>query len=637
MNNYLDKINVPTAIEEKNKLDLSCQHITTSDFMQLNVAKIMELVPGEKVDVRMETFARLNPMVVPTLGRAAIKTSKFWVPFRTINKSFNDMVVDTIHINSAGDGDKNTIVDGVPTITNAQLVELFVGAAGTANTESYLLYTVDPLDETCDVALTTGYTSSTTSVVRYNFTEIGRQIYKMLLALGYNIIWEANYVDTYSFLPILALMRVYADWYFPVQYANLSVYQDMLSICNLDTGTWTLPQLSTLRGILRLMSYVQYDSSVYTAAWDNPNSPAQYNYSNYQLKNIDTIGQVYGKFAPIAITATTFVGGDSSYRYNNPGYISNNTGNATAADRVGAADAPFISPMVTIGSNDNYLGPTAISEYLLHGLHSLTDFLKRHQLVGTRAYERLLSRYGVSTTAEKINRSVFLGSSTQPVQIGDVMSTADTDGAELGKMAGKGISYGACGVDFETDEFGYLLILTSIVPMTGYFQGCDPLVLRTRRTQFYIPEFDNLGVEPVLSKTLYYPNLASAGFVSGSTYANQVFGFLPRYYAYKTSVHDTLTGNFRCTSLNGTSPLFPEAFNGASSWHLMRVLDYNSGDQVVHTPDFMYGKSDAGQYKRLFYAVSDDGQLPPDNFTIIHNCHKVIFLGNIHQFQNYEL
>jgi hypothetical protein len=79
---------------------------------------------------------------------------------------------------------------------------------------------------------------------------------------------------------------------------------------------------------------------------------------------------------------------------------------------------------------------------------------------------------------------------------------------------------------------------------------------------------------------------------------------------------DRLTGNFRLLSLNGGSTV-----NAADSWHTMRtfngVTDFNSNwSNVVHTPDFISGKSDFSQYKRIFYDAKADA---PDNFTIIHN------------------
>ena len=97
MASFLDKIKVNTAIDNRNKLDLGCDHITTANFMQYNVAWFKELVPNEKISVSMETFTRLNPMPVPTFGRAKINNRAFFVPFRTIFPAWNDFITDVRH------------------------------------------------------------------------------------------------------------------------------------------------------------------------------------------------------------------------------------------------------------------------------------------------------------------------------------------------------------------------------------------------------------------------------------------------------------------------------------------------------------------------------------------------------------
>ena len=43
MASFLDKIKVNTAIDNRNKLDLGCDHITSANFMQYNVAWCKEL------------------------------------------------------------------------------------------------------------------------------------------------------------------------------------------------------------------------------------------------------------------------------------------------------------------------------------------------------------------------------------------------------------------------------------------------------------------------------------------------------------------------------------------------------------------------------------------------------------------
>lgn len=323
------------------------------------------------------------------------------------------------------------------------------------------------------------------------------------------------------------------------------------------------------------------------------------------------------------------------YEYGENGYVTNNFGLATLDDKIGGADAPFITPYVngTISSNGNYQAiATPISQYLLNSLRALTDYMKRHQLVGSKAADRYLARFGKALAAEKINRSVYLGAHMQDIQIGDIMSTADSDGAQLGAYAGKGMSYGNGGFEYDTDEYGLFIVLSSLVPAVGYFQGIDRNVQHVSKLDFWTPEFDSLGSQAVGAMELYVPTHFGNSYVGLDS---QVFGYLPTYYEYKVK-NDKVTGNFRVNSINGSHPLSDSGFNAANSWYLMRVFDntdYTAADEIVHGPAFVDGKSDFSQYKRIFYDVKASS---PDNFTVIHNFEIASFAPMKSLFDSYE-
>ena len=605
MASYLDKAQVNTAITENTKLDLGHQSITTSDFMQMSVATIHELVPGSKIDVKMESFARLNPLPVPTFGRAAMRNRAFFVPFRTLFRGWNDFVTDAPHVASDGytAGAVGSLIPNVPTVGVDALRNVFLNDVGADSTHG-MIYEVTPNQQNTNWDITWTVNSQTKY---YCYTVLGRQCIKLLEQLGYKLDWVSTKDVLVSAMPLLALAKIYVDWYYPQQYSNRTEYDLLLSLCNHDTSggpvqlTWQ--QVSS---ILSLCGWVQYDSDLFVSAWDTPNQPNAGNFStDFKLVNIDSASSLFS---------------NASATLNENGYVTNNSGSASAANRVGGADAPFITPLInaSTSSNPNTYGFTPISEYLLHALHGLTDYMKRHQLAGSRAFDRYLARFGKALPAEKMNRCLYLGAAMQDIQIGDIMSTSDTvkgdEGSQLGSFAGKGISYGNGHFSCDTDEFGYFIILSTIVPATGYFQGIDPLVQRLTKLDFWTPEFDSLGVEPLKACTLYMPEIA--GVMSNGNPYDQVFGFVPRYATYKApTTCDRVTGNFRVPSLNAGN------FDNASgSWHLMRefsAFDFQQDwTNVVHSPQFISGGADFSQYKRIFY--NDDADAP-DNFTVIHN------------------
>ena len=125
MASYLDKAQVNTAITDNTKLDLGHQHSPTADVMQNHGAYIPEMVPGEKIDVNMESFARLNPLPVPTFGRASMRNRAYFVPFRTIFRGWNDYITDAPHVNSDGKS-TSALLTSVPTVSNSELAAMFL-------------------------------------------------------------------------------------------------------------------------------------------------------------------------------------------------------------------------------------------------------------------------------------------------------------------------------------------------------------------------------------------------------------------------------------------------------------------------------------------------------------------------------
>lgn len=628
MSSYLDTLQVNTAITENTKLDLGHTHITTANFMQLNPILCKEMVPGESCDVNLMTFSRLQPLSVPTFGRCNIKERAFFVPMRTIFKGWNDFITDTPHVYSGAKSGAG-IQGSVPTVSNGEIIDAFL-AGWSAIGPSNLTITGDFLTQVTvndpyDVAIVTHGQSD--SVVYYSFTDEGRMFNKVLQSLGYRIVWDTSNQDVYSAMPILALAKIYMDWYYPQAYANLGDYVEIMGILNYDGGPVYQMTYYDLCKIFSNILYTNFDSDYFTSAWDNPNSPNSGVYSNFKIVNIDSAKSVYG------MTTNNNQTGLGNLEN---GYVTNNTGYATTSNRLGITDAPFISPYVNAASSLSsttlsYTSGTPISEYLLHSLHALTDYLKRHQLVGSRALDRYLARFGKVLSSEKMNRCNYIGSKNVPVQFGDVTSTADTGSYTVGDMTGKGVAFDQnFSFDFDTDEYGYLIVMSSIVPAASIWQGIDRKVMHITKTDFWTPEFDQLGVQAISTRELYNDNIEGWALSNSNNsymgFYDNVFGFAPRYGEYKY-MNDQITGDFVCDSLNNMRA-------SQSAWHLGRTItlkDFEGANttydfaNLKHRLSFIQGIVDHNQFNRIFVYNNLDGKIEtmPDPFTIVYDFQMV--------------
>lgn len=618
MASFLDKFKVTTAIDTNTDLDLSCTHITTSDWMHQSPVYIKECVPGETLSVHQETFTRLAPMSVPTFGRGLIHNRAFFVPFRTIFSKWNDFITSSplqnvsIGANSTAPTGSTISVNRVPILPNGALVSLFTRSASTASIGTNTLATMvtpssgfDP--KSVDIVYLHTNTAATQTTYYFNLTDKGRRVMKVLQSLGYNIFWSTSDVSgqgevldaAYSALPLMAWLKVINDWYYPSQYVGDQSFNYVESILNNEPDSTGAFQFTgdVLRQIFQSEFYqglTNYDSDYFVSAFDSPNGT--FTGSSSSL----------GRITDININ-------DAAFSDNDKGYVTINNSNLT-----NYSDVPYYKPPY-VSATSNPMGRQTITQYGLDALKALTDYTKRHQLVGARALDRFYARFGKSLSSEKMNRSMYIGADNIPLQIGDVMSHSDTTGAALGDYAGKGVAYGANG-DFKitTDEYGVMIIMSSIIPQIGYYQGIDRNVMHVGRLDYWTPEFDQLGNQAIAKKELYLPMNANAeannaassvvgNWLGNSELNTGIFGYSPRYSEYKIG-RDRLTGDYRYASKNG-------AGDTSDAWHMLRQMgtQYASSTVMKHNQDFVSGK-DYEQYNRIFNNTSSNA----DKFYMIH-------------------
>lgn len=523
-NKFQIKTAKPAAVNQFN--NLSCDHITTSNFMEVQPVYYRHLTPAdETLTVNAEAYSRLQPMPIPTMGRAQQNIRAFWVPYRILTSKWNEFITDTYTDGSAS----------LPVLSSKIIGRLFTFP------EISRIVQEDNYDFM--------YTTETTTERRI-LTPLGRKVYKIFLSLGYDYTLNDLGDITYSALALLAYFKVINDWYYPSQYVANSPMTGFLNTL------WRGGTFITAESLLQCFEYASavdmYNPDYFTSAFDNPEGPNVVNNSSVIFHDI--------------------------------------TGNNNATIGLLGNNTPSIDTPVSTTPTS-----THITEYGLHTLHALSDYMKRHQLAGSRALDRYLARFGVTLSTEKLNRSTYLGVKSTPLQFSSVESTSSTDSAFLGDYAGKGQSYiqdsFTCNPQ---NEYGMFLIINTFVPQVGYVQGIDRHNLHLSNYDFFTPEFDSLGNQAI-SKLELYNNIRN--YVDNcEDVVNQVFGFTPRYSEYKVP-RDFLTGDFRVRSVGA---------DNLQAWHLMRLFDVYDYDELVHDIDFVSG-SDSKQYGRIFYENTENG------------------------------
>lgn len=383
----------------------------------------------------------------------------------------------------------------------------------------------------------------------YVFTYKGKCLVNLLYSLGIRLNYTLSDTTEINILPLMAYARIYLDWYLPTQYYT----QDPLH------AYFKNPQLALISGV-QLYDFCQnirffeaLEKDLFSNAWPNSYGPN-------------------GAF-PAIINSPDF------------GSASGGAPNDLTIDNEDARVGIYATSSKSI---------TWLTQYGLDTLKALNNYLNRSMVAGNRYIEQLFARYGVKVPDAWLQRSEYLGSNTEAIQISDVMATASTGNAgspSLGDYAGKGIGYNQSHFSYEAKEFGYFIVLNCIIAETGYVQGRDKDVLYTDALQFFTPEFDQLGTSPIRNDEIFTGFRSQSEYAAAQQYGGKpdgIFGFAEQYYEYKNS-RDYLLGDFAFTSRNtnmGSYHLFRQIQRPLAAKPLALNLEFMSGDPSADYNNF---------------------------------------------------
>lgn len=209
--------------------------------------------------------------------------------------------------------------------------------------------------------------------------------------------------------------------------------------------------------------------------------------------------------------------------------------------------------------------------YINNVLHTQMDseVLKRlykivnRETIAGRRIKQLLEAQGLGDYVKRC-KSSFVGHDKVKIDIFDVTSTSDTleratgKGMYLGEYVGKGVGDGKSKrFKFRSDEIGYFIELSSVVPESGWTNGIDPATRHVKPHDFYHPDADGLGMEASKKNIFIGVNYC----IRPKDNANplvQTFGYIPTESSHKYT-RDVMNGNF---SLNSVKKAYtPYTFN----------------------------------------------------------------------------
>lgn len=295
---------------------------------------------------------------------------------------------------------------------------------------------------------------------------------------------------------------------------------------------------------------IQRDNMIATA-FGTGLLPAELGLDGYHVGNTPS-GTQYAGYWPLFRGASSskldeVEVGDSVDRKLNPVIASNED-----PGTIGVGAGKSIFP-VNLGVNASF----DINQFRL--AYVTQCFLERLARGGSRYGELVLSLFGVSNPDSRLQDPEYLGGNRCPIQVEEVVNTAQTSQDFLGDVGAK-CQTNDVHADFikSFTEHGILLGLMCIRYDHSYCQGINRSFTREDFLDFYNPVFANLGEMPVYKHQMY---------ASPSTLTADKKG-IPPVFGYQEAWAD-----YRFSPNMCTAEMRPNADNTLSQWHLAETYD----------------------------------------------------------------
>lgn len=183
--------------------------------------------------------------------------------------------------------------------------------------------------------------------------------------------------------------------------------------------------------------------------------------------------------------------------------------------------------LTSSGKEENAKIKSSITLSQLRSLEVFTIFAERMARTNGDYNEMIKAQFGYNPKTNN-REAIYIGGSFQDIILNSIYQTSEsTNESKLGQQVAQGISasYNKLG-HFKADDYGYIMVVMSIVPDTIYTTGISKLDTALTFEEQYFPIMNNLSAEPILNKELY---------VSGNEEKdNDLWGYAERFSEWKS-------------------------------------------------------------------------------------------------------
>ena len=449
-------LNTLKAHPERNAFDLSHNDVFSCAPGMLLPISCTEVLPNEHYEINPQIFLRTMPLNSAAFVRMRQHVEFFFVPMRVLCRQFNQMVVGTRYPMSGISG-LNDFNGEVPSMTLQTIMDAAKGATG---------------NDGLGISVKDG-ALRLLDMLGYGFSSV-----RDLSAKNYPAKYTSGGVEQQS--PSLSVMRlacyqkIYQDYYRNPYWESADA-----SIFNFDDKFGSKLFNSTDGNRIKSLLTIRYRN--WTKDFFTSVQPT-FQGAPFVTRSVDMSNFVVQSSASVP----TFVPSTYSMRVDS-----------------GLPDDSVSKTSVIKVSGISANGSLNIPIYNIRAAFALDKLYRLQQQAGNGSYgEQIQNRFGFGGVHDDW-KATYIGGSSSPVSIGEVITTANTQSGETplgqtGDIYGKASSVNDAKIVYDTKEHGIIMGIFSLIPDADYNSfGIDSHNFKLKFEQFYQPEFDRLGHQPL--------------------------------------------------------------------------------------------------------------------------------------------
>lgn len=528
----------PKAHINRNGFDLSQRHVFSAKIGQLLPVMSLDCVPNDYHEIDLNAFTRTVAVDSDAFARVTQHFEFYFVPYRQLYHNWDKFITD-------GHADSHS-----PLFTSSNS-----GFAG-VNIPSF---SVAGILNNIKTAANFDYTQTTNPAYSW-LTDVFqipscRNTLRLLDLLGYGSYYscfgdntlkniDAGIIASYgsqrlNLFRAGAYQKIWYDWYRNKHYDRSS---DLVYCWNFDDLA-NIPSGEITNSGLRaadFLSDVTYGNAVKSLG---KYSPFIMRYRQWKKDLFTSVlpERQFGVVSTVDVSIPNFgferfKAVNSGAVTDNPTYVHDDSGfkYLSFTDNGGYQNSTWQSDR----------GPklTNFDVYAQRKAEVLQKWKENVMRAGYSTGSQYEAHYGVRPEFADENMSKFLGACSAPLEINPIYSTNGANQTSFGDICGRGQMFSNGKFKYKNGtEFGVLMCIYSLVPESDYdATGVDKQNTFSDKFDWFTSEFEDLGPEPVL-----FGQISNVGPLvnRGGSVSNQVVGYQPRYWCYKTAI-DKVHGEF---------------------------------------------------------------------------------------------